>query len=113
VRGAILPAVILVGAPLAFVYYVLVNLLLAIPLSWLGLVLSRAFLPGMVLEYRQVLTVMLFVLTPVAIIFRFLGLVLPEYSARLLPFYPALAASLLLAALRASIPPPEHPKAGG
>jgi hypothetical protein len=110
VRGAVLPAVFLVGAPIAFVYYFAVNTVLALALSWLGVILTRAFSPGSRFTYGQVLTVMLFVLTPVSILFRFLGLVVPEYSSRLLPFYPALAASLLLAALRASMMPPEPPQ---
>jgi hypothetical protein len=112
VRGMVIPAVLVIGTLMAFVYYFAVNTLLSLLLAVVGLVLMRAFAPVVRYRYAQVLTVMLFVVTPVAILFRFFGLVSPELAVRLLPFYPALAASLLFAALRASIVPPEGPPGG-
>jgi hypothetical protein len=104
-RRSAFPTVLLIGGFLAFIYYFAGNTLLALPLAGMGLFLTRTFMPMVRLRYAQVLTVMLFVLTPVSLLFRFMGLVQPDIARKLLPFYPALAASLLLAALRASLVP--------
>jgi len=109
-RGSLVPIFLASCTIIGFLTYFLLNALLCVPLAGLGLLLMRAFTPALALSYRQILTVMLFVVTPVAILFKFLSLVSPEQSSTLLPFYPALAASLLVAALRASMNPPEPPE---
>jgi hypothetical protein len=100
------PAVLLVGMPPAFLYYLAVNLILSLVLSGFVVLLVRAFRLSAALRYREVLTVAFFVMTPVSILFKFTGLVAPGLSIKMLPFYPALATSLLLAAVRVTGVPP-------
>ena len=97
-------------APVALLYYAGVNLALAVLIAGMAAVLMKAFRPVPRLAFRAVLTVALFILTPVSLLFKFMGLVTPDLALLFRPFYPALAASLLLAALSASTRPPgDHP----
>jgi len=104
-RKVIVPLVLVFMTPLALLYYVVVNGALAVLISAMAMALLRIFRPLPQLGFRNVLTVALFILTPVALLFRFLGLVTPDVAQAARPFYPALAASLLLAALSSSARP--------
>ncbi len=104
-RKVLVPLMLIVMSPVALLYYATVNLILALLIAAMATGLMRVFRPVPRLSYKSVLTVALFILTPVSLLFKFMGLVTPDLAAMFRPFYPALAASLLLAALSASTRP--------
>lgn len=103
VRGVAIPIVLLVMTPMAFFYFALINLSLVLILVGAAMAADRIFGNRVGLPFRTLLKLGLFVVTPVAIGFKFLGLVAPALSEALLPFYPAVTAFLLLGAIRQSV----------
>lgn len=97
-----IPFALAISLPIGFLYHLAGNALLAVMLAGATVLVLRTLSPFARFTFREILTTAFFVLTPVAVIFRFLGLLAPATSIRLLPFYPALGASLLLMALRAA-----------
>jgi hypothetical protein len=101
-KRVVLPFVLVMSLPIGFLSYLLVNAGLGLIISGVTVLLQRTWNPLARFTFRQILTTACFVLTPVAVIFRFLGLLAPTAFFRLMPFYPALGAWLLLLALRAA-----------
>jgi hypothetical protein len=99
-RGLAIPIVLTVMTPMAFLYFALINLSLVLILVGAAMLADRLFGNRVGLPFRMLIKIGLFVVTPVAIGFKFLGLVAPGLSEALLPFYPAITAFLLLGAIR-------------
>lgn len=105
-RGMAAPVALLVGTPAAFLYYLLLNVGLLLLLAGAALAADRIFGGTGGLRFSDLLKLGFFAVTPVAIGFRFLGLVAPRLAAALLPLYPAVTAFLLLMAIRRATPEP-------
>jgi hypothetical protein len=105
-RSVATPAALAVGTPAAFLYYAALNFALLALLALAALAADRVFGGGAGLRFPDLLKIGFFAVTPVAIGFRFLGLVAPRLAASLLPLYPALTAFLLLVAIRRAAPEP-------
>jgi hypothetical protein len=105
-RGVAVPMVLALGTPLAFLWFALTNLSLVLILVGAAMAADRLFGNRVGLPFKTMLKLGLFVVTPVAIGFKFLGLVAPRAAETLIPFYPAATAFLLLGALRQAAAPP-------
>lgn len=110
-RGVAAPAALLVGTPAAFLYYGALNFALLLLLSFAALAADRVFGGGAGFRLGDLLKLGFFAVTPVAIGFRFLGLVAPRLASSLLPLYPAVTAFLLLMAIRRATPEASPPPA--
>ncbi|MDZ4805727.1 MAG: hypothetical protein SGI90_12785, partial [Candidatus Eisenbacteria bacterium] len=99
-RSLAVPAVLLLGTPVAFLYFALINLSLVLILVGAAILADRLFGNRVGLPFKVLLRLGLFVVTPVALAYKFLGLLAPGPAEALLPFYPAVTAFLLLGAVR-------------
>lgn len=99
----VLPALVVIGGVVFGFYFLVANgllaFLLAAPAHWL----SRRLAPEV--RYHEILTLTLFVLTPVALVFLALGLVSPAAVLGLWPLYPALTTWILLGRIRRWLTP--------
>jgi len=109
-RGVAVPAVLLLGTPVAFLYFGLINLSLVLILVGAAILADRLFGNRVGLPFSNLFRLGLFIVTPVALAYKFLGLVAPSLSEAILPFYPAVTAFLLLGVVRSAVgPPPPEP----
>lgn len=99
-RGVAVPAVLVLGTPLAFLYFALINLSLVLILVGAAILADRLFGNRVGLPFGVLLRLGLFIVTPVALAYKFIGLVAPGPAEAILPFYPAVTAFLLLGAVR-------------
>jgi hypothetical protein len=108
-RRIVIPTVLAAGTAFFLVASLLVNLTLILVLAASAWVADRLFGRTVALPFSGLMKLGSFAVTPVAVLFEFVRLVAPRAAEKLLPFYPALTALVLLSVIRlaAAPPPPE------
>lgn len=108
-RRVVIPTVLVGGTVFFLLASLLVNLTLVLVLAGSAWVADRIFGRNVGYTFGGLFRLGSFAVTPVAILFEFLRLIVPRTTEKLLPFYPALTAFVLLAVIRvASSPPPSE-----
>lgn len=105
-RRVVIPTVLVGGTLFFMVASLLVNLTLIVILSASAWTADRVFGRSVGFRFGTLMRLGSFAITPVAIVFEFLRLIAPRVAEKLLPFYPALTALVLLAVIRAAAQPP-------